>query len=360
MPMTARLGAADPSTEADAREALLYERRPDGTVVCALCAHRCTIRPGLRGICGVRENRQGRLVSLVRDRVITAEIDPIEKKPFFHFLPGTRAYSIATVGCNFHCLFCQNWAISQWPRERRRAIPGEHLTPEDIVTAARRSGSTTIAYTYTEPTIFFELAAACSRRAAEAGIRNVFVTNGYMTREALGYIAPVLHGANVDLKSFSDTFYRRVCGATLRPVLETIQAMRALGVWVEVTTLLIPGKNDSDQELDALARWLVTVDRDMPWHVSAFYPAYKMSDASPTPTATLHRAAAIGKSAGLRYVYTGNVPGDPWESTGCPGCGRGLIRRSGYRVLENRLVEGRCPDCAMAIAGVWNGAGQGR
>jgi pyruvate formate lyase activating enzyme len=336
-----------------APEALLWEAETDGSVVCHLCAHRCRIRPGLSGICGVRRNVDGRLVTLVADRVVAEDVDPIEKKPFFHFLPGSLAYSIATVGCNLHCLFCQNWAISQWPRERSGPFPGSPTSPRRIVQAAQAAGCASIAYTYTEPTIFLELALETSRLAADAGLRNVFVTNGYMTAEALALVAPVLHGANVDLKSFSDRYYRKVCGATLGPVLETIARMRERSIWVEVTTLLIPGRNDGDEELGALARWLASIDRDMPWHVSAFYPAYKMTDVPPTPASALHRAARIGLEAGLRYVYSGNVPGDPWENTACPECGRWLVRRRGFRVTENRVEDGRCPVCRAVIAGVW-------
>jgi pyruvate formate lyase activating enzyme len=339
-------------------EALLWEGQPDGSVVCHLCAHRCRIKPGLRGICGVRENRAGRLESLSADRVVTAEVDPIEKKPFFHFLPGSTAYSLATAGCNFHCLFCQNWVISQWPRERPGCpLPGEAVAPGDIVAAARAARCASIAYTYTEPTIFFELALATCRLAAEAGLRNVFVTNGYMTPEALDLITPVLHAANVDLKSFSDRYYRKVCGATLPPVLDTVRGMRRRGIWVEVTTLLVPGHNDDDAELAALARWLAATDPDMPWHVSAFYPAYKMLDTPPTPLATLERAARIGRDAGLRYVYVGNIPGEERESTACPGCGEVVVRRVGFAVLANRLEGGRCPRCRTAVAGVWAQAG---
>jgi pyruvate formate lyase activating enzyme len=341
-------------TEADRGAALLWDGQPDGSVVCHLCAHRCRIKAGLRGICGVRENRGGTLVSLVTDRLVSADVDPIEKKPFFHFLPGTTAYSIATAGCNFHCLFCQNWVISQWPREYPdRPLPGEAVTPAEIVAAARAAGCASIAYTYTEPTIFFELALATCRLGAEAGLRNAFVTNGYMTPEALALIAPVLQAANVDLKSFSDRYYRKVCGATLAPVLDTIRAMRRLGIWVEVTTLLIPGHNDADAELAALARWLVETDRDVPWHVSAFAPAYRMTTPPPTPLATLERAARIGRDAGLRYVYTGNIPGEARESTACPGCGDVVVRRRGFDVLANRLDAGRCPGCRTALAGVW-------
>jgi pyruvate formate lyase activating enzyme len=334
--------------------ALLWEAQPDGSVVCHLCAHRCRIRPGLRGICGVRENREGALVSLAADRLVAAEVDPIEKKSFFHFLPGSTAYSIATAGCNFHCRFCQNWAIAQWPREHPgRPLPGEPVAPRDIVGAARAARCASIAYTYTEPTIFLELALATSRLAAEAGLRNVFVTNGYMTPEALALITPVLHAANVDLKSFSDRYYRKVCGATLPPVLDTIRGMRGRGIWVEITTLLIPGHNDDDAELAALARWLSETDRDMPWHVSAFFPAYKMTATPPTPLATLERAARIGREAGLRYVYAGNIPGEERESTACPGCGDVVVRRRGFAVLGNRLQRGRCPRCRTVLAGVW-------
>lgn len=335
-------------------ETLLWERQPDGSVVCHLCAHRCRIKRGLRGICRVRENRAGALVSLTTHRLVAAEIDPIEKKPFFHFLPGSSAYSIATAGCNFHCSFCQNWGISQWPCEHPgRPLPGTAGAPRDIVSAARAAGCASIAYTYTEPTIFFELALATCRLAAEAGLRNVFVTNGYMTPEALALIAPVLHAANVDLKSFSDRYYRKVCGATLPSVLDTIRGMRRRGIWVEVTTLLIPDHNDDDAELAALARWLAETDRDMPWHVSAFFPTYKMLSVAPTPLATLERAARIGRDAGLNYVYAGNIPGEERESTACPGCGEVVVRRRGFALLANRLKDGRCPRCRTALAGVW-------
>lgn len=323
-------------------------------MVCHLCAHRCVIRPGLRGICGVRENRDGTLVTLVADRVVSVDVDPIEKKPFFHVLPGSQALSLATVGCNFRCQFCQNWPLSQWPRLGSGPVPGESISPAELVARARTAACASIAYTYTEPTVFFELALETGRLAAAAGLANLFVTNGYMTREALELIAPVLHAANVDLKSFSDRYYRRVCGATLEPVLATIRAMRELGIWVEVTTLLVPGHNDTDEELRALTRWLASVDPDMPWHVSAFFPAYRMTHVPPTPAATLHRAARLGRRAGLRYVYTGNVPGDPWESTACPRCGRWLVRRRGFAVLEVSLAAGACPACSLPIPGLWS------
>lgn len=342
------------------REAILYVRQPDGSTVCQLCAHRCVIRPGRRGICWVRENQGGTLVTLVADRVVAIDIDPIEKKPFFHFLPGSRAYSFSTVGCNFRCLFCQNWEISQWPRNHLGAAPGTPITPQEIVAAALAAGCRSIAYTYTEPAIFFELALDTCRLAAGAGLKNVFVTNGYMTPEALALIAPVLHAANIDLKSFADRYYRKVCGATLAPVLDMIQRIRERGIWVEVTTLIVPGRNDSDAELTALARWLAALDRNIPWHVSAFYPAYKMLDLPPTPVRTLLRAAAIGEAAGLRFIYIGNVPGDRWEDTLCPECGRRLVHRRGFAMLDRCMVDGSCPGCHTSIAGVWDRQDNGK
>lgn len=334
------------------KEAMLYEKLEDNRVRCNLCAHRCVIKEGKRGVCLVRENQNGTLYTLVYGRTISQAVDPVEKKPLFNFYPGTTAFSIATVGCNFRCDFCQNWSISQVVRDEH-LIMGQETTPERLVATAKRYNSRSIAYTYTEPTIFFELALETSRLATRAGLRNVFVTNGYLTKEALALLAATLHAANVDLKSFSDRYYRKVCGATLAPVLASIRELRALGIWVEVTTLLVPGHNDTDAELRALTRWLASVDPDMPWHVSAFFPAYRMTEVPPTPPEALDRAVRIGRQAGLRYVYTGNVPDETRESTACPRCGRWLIRRRGFRVLDNALRAGRCPACATAIPGVW-------
>jgi pyruvate formate lyase activating enzyme len=338
-----------------AREALLYEPRDDGSVVCILCAHRCKMKPGQLGKCRVRENRDGRLVTLVGDRIVSAAIDPIEKKPFYHFLPGSLSYSIATVGCNFHCRFCQNWSIAHWPRLEPGSFPGTPVTPQSIIRAAENGDCRSIAYTYTEPTVFFELALETCTLAAEAGIKNVFVTNGFLTAEALDLITPVLHAASVDLKSFRAEFYDELCRGQLEHVLNTIRDLRDRDIWLEVTTLIIPGQNDSDEELVQLSHWLAGVDRDIPWHVSAFFPDYEMTDLSPTPASILHRAARIGRQAGLRHVYTGNVPDDAWSDTACSGCGRILIRRCGYRVSENALSCGRCPGCGTGVAGVWDG-----
>jgi pyruvate formate lyase activating enzyme len=331
------------------KEAMLYERIEGGAVRCALCAFRCRIADGQRGICAVRENRGGTLYSLVYGRSVSAGVDPIEKKPLYHFHPGARAFSIATAGCNFSCTFCQNADISQAPRERADwqgwARP---LPPEQVVRLAQQQRCETIAYTYTEPTVFFEYARDCSRLAAQAGIKNIFVSNGYMTEEALAEIDGDLHAANIDLKG-SDTFYRQLCGARQGPVLDTIRRMRERDVWVEVTTLIIPGHNDDDGTLHELAAFLVDVDPDMPWHLSRFGPRYKLLDAPPTPVSTLHRAAEIGYAAGLNYVYAGNVPGDHYEHTRCPECGAICIHRQGYRV--RKLLDGRtCRTCGYELA----------
>lgn len=335
-------------------EALLYEKRSDRKVECALCSHRCVISDGQRGICRVRENQGGILHTLVYGRLIASHIDPIEKKPLFHFLPGSLSYSIATVGCNFRCRFCQNAEIAQMPADRGGRIRGETLDAEAVVAAAERGGCRSIAYTYTEPTIFFEFALDAARLAHARGIRNVFVTNGYMTREALKTIAPFLDAANVDLKAFSRKYYAELCGAKLDPVLETLRNMRSMGVFVEVTTLVVPGLNDDPAELEALAEFLVRdLGPDTPWHISRFHPTYQLTDRPPTPIKTLQAAREIGRLAGLRYVYTGNIPGDEGENTFCPSCGEALIERLGFRVGRVRLTDGCCMKCGATIVGVW-------
>ena len=335
------------------REALLYAAQDGGRVVCSLCAHRCVISPGKFGVCSVRENRDGKLYTHVYGEVCAAHVDPIEKKPFYHYRPGTTSLSIATVGCNFKCGFCQNWQISQAARKDRSAWRGQKLAPAEIVREAVDRGCASISYTYTEPTIFFEYAYDTARLAKDAGLGNNFVTNGYMTAEALRLVRPYLDAANVDLKAFRDATYKKVCGARLEPVLATIRLMRELGVWVEVTTLAVPGLNDSAAELQEIAAFLARVDRDIPWHISRFHPDYDYTDTPPTPMATLERAFETGKAAGLRHVYIGNVLGQG-EDTVCGSCGRTLIRRHGFFVKQNRVAKGRCPDCGAPVAGVFD------
>lgn len=333
-------------------EALLYKKETEGQIKCGLCAHHCLIATGRRGFCGVRENRDGVLYSLVYGTVLAENVDPIEKKPFFHLLPGSRSFSIATAGCNFRCSFCQNHEISQMPRERGRIV-GHERTPTQIVDLALRTGSKSISYTYTEPTIYFEFAFDTAGLAREKGLKNIFVTNGYMTPETLGMIAPRLDAANVDLKSFRDDFYRKQCGAHLQPVLDSLMRMKALGIWVEVTTLLIPGLNDSEEELRDLAAFIVSLGAETPWHISRFHPQYQMTRTPPTSASSIHQAEEIGRTAGLKYVYCGNIPGDPGENTHCADCGRLLIGRRGFLIERLDLKGSACPDCGAILDGIF-------
>jgi len=335
-----------------ARPAMLSLPEPDGAVRCVACAHRCLVRPGRAGICRVRENRDGALVTLVFGQAVAANADPIEKKPLFHVYPGSVAFSIATRGCNFHCLNCQNWAISQSERDGL-AVPSFSLPPARVVKAARAAGARCIAYTYTEPTIFIEYVLATARLAGEAGLANVLVTNGYQTPEALDLLAPLVAAANVDLKALDDRFYRRICGARLAPILAALVGMRERGVWVEVTTLLIPGLNDDPAGLEALARWIVSaLGPETPWHVSRFFPSYRLTDLDPTPVTAVERAVTIGRAAGLSHVYSGNM-GDGDEDTRCAGCGETLIRRRGFAARPAAaLANGACASCGRTLAGV--------
>lgn len=339
---------------ADPIPAVLWRPGPDGSVLCDLCAHRCHIGPGKTGICAVRRNDGGALVTLVGDRVAAAHVDPIEKKPFYHLLPGSLSFSVAAPGCNFRCDFCQNWSLSQAPHLSPRDLPGEPAEPATLVAAARRSGCASVAFTYTEPTIFFELAEAVGTLAREAGLKNLFVTNGYLTPEAVARAARFLDGANVDLKTFDDGTYRRVCGASLAGVLRGLDALLEAGVWVEVTTLVVPGLNDSEAELGALAHHLAGLSKDLPWHLSRFHPDFRRTGAAPTSSAALERARELGLAAGLRFVYVGNVPGTRWESTRCPECDTMVVERAGFQVRSDRLVSGLCPACGAAVAGRWN------
>lgn len=336
------------------KEALFYHKLPSSKVKCELCPHYCLISAGRRGICGVRENRGGILCSLVYGKIIASHVDPIEKKPLFHFLPGSASYSIATEGCNLRCSFCQNWEISQLPRERKE-IMGEETSPETIVAEALRHSCQSISYTYTEPTIFFEYALDCAKIAQKKGLKNIFVTNGYISKPAIEMLSPHLDAANIDLKSFRENYYKKECGAHLAPILETHKLMRKLNIWIETTTLIIPGLNDSDEELSAIAAFIKKeLGEDVPWHVSAFRPLYKMLDRPATPAETLVRAREIGLKLGLKYVYAGNLPIPGTEDTFCAKCKTVLVNRNGFSIADNLLKEGKCPVCDTAASGVWS------
>ncbi len=335
-------------------EALLYEHLKDKKVRCSLCKHGCVIENGKRGICGVRENLEGILNTLVYGKLIARHIDPVEKKPLFHFLPGSLSYSIATAGCNFKCLFCQNADISQMPSEYKGLITGDRFTPEDVVSAAIKGNCRSISYTYTEPTVFFEFAMDTARLAREKDLKNIFVTNGYMSKEALGMIQPFLDAANVDLKAYNKDFYKKMCGAKLENVKETLVDMKSSGIFVEVTTLLIPGLNDDKKELEELAMFIAgSLGPATPWHISRFHPTYKLEDRPSTPVETLVAAREIGMKCGLKYVYTGNVPGENGESTFCYSCGKVLISRWGFNIRKNVVENSKCPYCGVHMDGVW-------
>jgi pyruvate formate lyase activating enzyme len=334
------------------KEALLYDKLESGSVKCRLCRHGCRIKDGHKGICRVRENSGGTLYTMVYDKVISSNIDPIEKKPLFHVAPGSRSFSVATVGCNFRCSFCQNYSISQMPRDEGRIV-GEAFSPADIAAGAMRSGCKTIAYTYTEPTIYYELARDTMVEAKKLDLMNVFVTNGYMTRDMLDDARGLLDAANVDLKAFNRQFYKKYCKARLEGVLDTLVYMKKMGIWVEVTTLLIPGLNDDPGEVRDMARFIRTqLGSGTPWHVSRFYPQYREHGIPPTEASALQKVRQIGLDEGLSYVYTGNLPWDPGERTRCPECSHLLIERSGYTILTYDISDGRCSQCGYEVEGL--------
>jgi pyruvate formate lyase activating enzyme len=355
------------------REASFYETLAGDRARCTLCPHDCRIVDGGRGACGMRVNRRGKLYTLAYHKAVARNLEPIEKKPFFHFLPGSTAYSIATVGCCLRCAFCQNWQLSQWPKDHlprklewrarsegqgagvelaalEKTTPGAAVTPRRIVGSALAAGAESIAYTFTEPTVFFELAYDTAILARSRGLRNLFVTSGFTREAPLRQIAAVLDAVNVDLKYFREESYRRISRARLAPILEACRLYRELGVWLEVTTLIIPRINDSAEELSQIAGFIRSLGPEVPWHVSPFYPAYEMARHPSTPLETLRRARRIGRDAGLCYVYAGLVPGG--EDTHCSSCGALLIERDGHSVRSNRIREARCPDCGAPVDGV--------
>jgi pyruvate formate lyase activating enzyme len=346
-----RDGATVDTEGLPAREASWYRKLPEGRVECQLCPQACTVADMERGMCGVRENRGGTYLTLVHGHAAAVHVDPIEKKPFFHVLPGESAFSFSTAGCNVECKFCQNWELSQFRPEQ---VPAYPLPPERLVAAARQSGARLTAATYGEPVVFWEYVRDVAIAANAAGIKPTVVSNGFIQEQALRDVLPLLAAVKIDLKSFSDRFYREQVRGRLEPVLKSLEVVREAGVWLEIVVLLIPTLNDSEGELRELTRWVRTkLGPDVPLHLTRFHPTYRLTDLPPTPVATLERAWEIGREAGLHYVYLGNVPGHPGESTVCPGCGEVVIRRVGFRVIANALRAGGCAGCGRAIPGVW-------
>ncbi|UCH85249.1 MAG: AmmeMemoRadiSam system radical SAM enzyme [Candidatus Latescibacterota bacterium] len=347
--------AAAPATGDDerfVREARFYEKLPYKKIRCKLCPRECVIDEMERGYCGVRENRNGTYYTLVYSRPCTYHADPIEKKPFFHVLPGSLAFSIATAGCNVNCKFCQNWEISQTRPEQVRSI---YMPPKKVVVLARETKCRSIAYTYSEPVIFYEYMMDAAAAGRDSKILSVVVTGGYIHKEPLVELCKMVDAIKVDLKSYSESYYRDVVNGELKPVLDALVTMIDAGVWTEIVYLVVPTLNDGDDELAGLSRWIVSnLGPDVPVHFTRFHPQYLLKNLPPTPVETLERAKAIADAEGLRYVYVGNVPGHPAEHTFCPGCGRAVVERRGYRIYAVHIDDGTCKFCNGHIAGVWN------
>jgi pyruvate formate lyase activating enzyme len=328
------------------KEVYLYLKLPQKEVKCLNCAHYCNIANGNRGVCFVRENINGKLFALNYGKIVACNIDPIEKKPFFHFLPGSSSLSIATLGCNLKCQNCQNWDISQ-DYKKTKELPGEEITPEQVIKIAKEKKLPSISYTYNEPTIFSEYALDIMKPAREAGLKNIWVSNGFMSEESAKMIIPYLDANNIDIKGFSEEFYRKNCGARLKPVLDTAKLMKKSGVWVEITTLTIPALSASREMFKGIAKFIYDeLGSETPWHISAFSGAisWKLKDVPNTQAETLMMAYEIGKAAGLKYVYTGNVSGLPSEDTFCPKCKTLCIDRTGY-IVNRHDDNGQCPQC---------------
>ena len=334
----------------------LYEKLPDRKVRCLACAHRCVIFPGKQGICKVRFNDQG-VLRVPFGYTAGIQIDPIEKKPLFHVLPGTDILTFGMLGCNFHCPFCQNWITSQALRDPVAGTVPQPVTAQAMIQLALKYGARAVASSYNEPLITAEWAVAVFKEAKKYGLKTAFVSNGYATPEVLEYLRPHLDAWNIDLKTFQDKNYRWL-GGTLKPVLETIQRVHEMGFWLEVTTLLVPGWNDSEEEIRQIARFLVSVSPDIPWHITAYHRDYRMTEGpESTPPSALLRAAEIGREEGVKFIYLGNLPGlvKTYENTYCPRCGALLIERIGYRILRQEIgPDGRCPHCGEPIPGIWH------
>lgn len=333
-------------------EARYYEKLAQRKIRCKLCPRECVIDDLERGYCGVRENRGGTYYSLVYGKPCSANVDPIEKKPLFHFLPGSQSFSIATAGCNVMCKFCQNWEISQSQPEQIRSVD---MPPKSVAEIAARNRCASIAYTYSEPVVFAEYMYDTAAAGHEKRIKSVMISNGYINPKPMQDLCQVLDAVKIDLKAFTEKFYRELVSGELRPVLDTLVLLRKQNMWIEIVYLVIPGQNDAAGELSEMCRWIVTeLGPDTPVHFTRFYPQYRLTNLPATPIPTLKKARQIGLDSGLRFVYTGNIPGDPGENTCCPSCGAVLIRRLGFNVIENALQNNKCSRCQLPIPGVWS------
>jgi pyruvate formate lyase activating enzyme len=351
---TAGTGALEgPRLEGVVRhEALFWEQAGEGKVKCVLCPRECEVADVERGYCGVRENQGGQYQTLVYGALCSANVDPIEKKPLFHYLPGTTAFSIATAGCNIECKFCQNWQISQFRPEQVGSV---NVPPSRLVTTCRAHESPTIAYTYSEPVIFYEYMHDAAALARTHGIGSVMISNGYIQEEPLRQLCQHLTGVKIDLKAFTERFYSELCAGELKPVLNTLEILKDVGIWFELVVLIIPTHNDSPSEIEQMSRWVVKqLGPDVPMHFTRFHPTYRVTNLPATPVSTLARCREIALEAGVRYAYAGNVPMHPGENTYCHGCDKELIRRVGYRIKSNKITDGKCPKCNTIIPGVWS------
>ncbi len=333
------------------KEALFYQKLDNKAVQCQLCPRRCVIPNGRRGFCGIRENRDGTLYTLSYAKAVSIHIDPIEKKPLFHFLPSTTAFSIATAGCNLKCKFCQNWEISQ---ARPEEVEYTYIEPVDLVKNVKESGSRTLAYTYTEPTIFYEYMLETAKLAHKEGIKNVMHSNGFINEEPLRELAKYLDAANIDLKGFTEDYYSKMTEGGLEPVLKSLKILKEEGVHLELTNLVLSGYNDDPDSITKMCRWIKeNLGPDIPLHFSRFFPMYKLMHLNPTPVETLERARQIALDCGLKYVYIGNVGGHRGENTYCPKCKKIVIERKGYFILQNNIENGKCKFCGEKIEGIW-------
>ena len=347
----AALALAEDASQLSDHEALAYERLADKKVHCLLCPRECIVPDGERGYCGVRENRDGVYKTLVYARVCASHVDPVEKKPLFHVLPATKAFSIATAGCNVECQFCQNWQISQFLPEE---VSSAHYPPATVASMAKKAGCQTIAYTYSEPTVFYEYMLDCAREGNKVGVRSVMISNGFINPDPMTRLCKELAAVKIDLKAFSEQFYRKHVLGRLKPVLATLELLKKLGMHTEIVTLLIPGLNDSIEEARKMSAWVVkNLGPDVPMHFTRFHPAYRMMNRTQTPIKTLERAREAAVAEGVRYAYAGNVPGNQYEHTYCHKCGKKIVGRYAYHITENHVVGGKCEFCGIAIPGVW-------